>query len=491
MLRIKKKIIVVLLLPLGGCGGFSPQHGDVREELLGLETPEAAGLYARKISTDTKLNAILDLQEKARLHQLAGEYQESQKLLAILLDIYRAREYEATFTVEDVSKGAALFTNDKVIPYGGSDYERIFARQLQAMNYLVLGQVDKALIEIRAGANDQRFAAEAREKIVDQAEADAREKYINRVDKDQLALLTSLAGDTRNGFLSSYMYYFSALMREATQEHNSAFIDYRKAWQLQPTNRYIGANLVTLAGQYDRSNQAGYQQKTGVGVVDIPEGSGRVAVLIERGFVAPRAEFIFDVQGDYLRADGSFNIFSARTAVPTYEQEFNILPAIGVEALPEDLGTATVTGKSQYLFSTLPMAAYQLKEAMAGILARQIARLAVKQAANQLALNVATQSASSDDALVAVAGLAGFLATAVVTTISEQADTRSWVSLPQQVDNLEMVLPKGNHVLKVDLGGGREAELKVTVRSGGLTIARLIDTGTFAIGSQLYPKLEN
>ena len=472
---IKKYLPAFCTLWLVGCAALSQQHNEHAALYQNLKSPADSSKQAQKFPIDDKVNLMLNLQEGARLYQLAGEYQQSQNYLKTLLDIYKEREYEAVFTLEDSAQIASAVSNDKVIPYKGSDYERIFARQLQAINYLNLGKVNDALIEMRAAANDQRFAANARSKKVDRAEQKRKEKYQAYAKQDQIAFLQSLVGDERNGFQSSYMFYFSALLREATGDVNGSFIDYRKAWEIQATNLYAAQNVVNLARIYDRSNAARYQRLSGRKPIRLPKTHGRLALVIERGFVQPRGEFTFEVQYDYLDGNSNPHFTWGKVAVPTYEHKFDLLTPIIVQA-------AGKTATSQYLFSTLPMAAYQLKEAMPGILLRQTVRLASKQALSQAAGAAASDSDSSLNV--------GILAEIVVSgalNYFEQADTRSWIGLPHQVDNLEMILPAGTHRLEIALGGGRVGAIEVDIRAGKLTLARLVDTGTFSIGNQLYP----
>ena len=328
MRKIFSPLLIAIIL--SGCSAFSKQHNEYHADYQNISSAEDAVTSAEKFKTNKKATRILHLQEQARLYHIAGDYAKSRKKMAEALDFYRNSDYDAIIDAGRLgAKAAALATNDKVIPYIGSDYERIYARQIQAMNYLGLGDVNGAMVEIRAAANEQRFAAEARAERVDEAVDKKRKKLMKFVDKEQLGVLKTLAGDERNGFLNSYMYYFSALLREATGDSNGAYIDYQKAWQLVTPNRYVGNHVVRLADRYDAGNQPRYQELlantgyTGYNGSDdseqlqkIPAGSGRVAVLIERGFVQPRQELIFDVQFDYISIMGQYRFVWSRAAIP-------------------------------------------------------------------------------------------------------------------------------------------------------------------------------
>ncbi len=467
---------LLLVVILSGCSAFSGQHNLHHETFVTLDSEAAFSDYAGKFKTDKKATEVLHLQESARLYQIAGDYQQSQAYLAQVLEFYRDSDYDAVINVSGLgAKAASLLTNDKVIPYRGSDYERVYARQLQAMNYLALGDVSGALVEVRAGTNAQRFASEARAQEVDEATEERRSKMLGYADKDKLNILNELVGDKRNGFLSSYMYYFSALLREATGDANGAYIDYRQAWQLVSSNLYLGNNVVRLAERYDRGNQESYQKLSGIDKAQkAPKGSGRVALVVERGFVPPRKEFTVEVQFDYISTSG-YGLFWSKLAMPTYgEHDARFYSPVTIVA-----GDTAV--ESQFMMNSLALAANQLKEAMPGIVFRQWSRITSKYVASQVVGTAAGEEFGE------IAGLFANIVAQGVGSLLEEADTRSWISLPEQIDNAELILPAGTHEITVQLGYGRTAKVEADVVDGSVTIIRVIDNGLFARADQLYP----
>ena len=478
--EIQKKItLCVCILLLSACSAVSKQHAGHNSEFITFSSESSALDYASNFDNDGNNKRILYLQESGRLYHIAGDYAASRDKFAQVLDIYRDSDYDGLIRLDSVAgKVGSTLTNDKVIPYKGSDYERVYARQFQAMNYLALGDIDSALVEIRAGANDQKFSAEARAKQVEKAEEERREKMIGYADKEQLGFLNELSGDTRNGFLNSYMYYFSALLREATGDANAAYIDYRNAWELNSQNLHLSNQLLRLANRYDRSNEERYQKITGIKeVTDIPSDSGRVVLLVERGFVPPRREFSAEVQIDYFSPSG-YKFIWYKLATPTYNKdEVKFYQPISVSA-------GDVQSVSYPLMSSVALSAHQLKEAMPGIIFRQVTRVIAKQVASDAAIKAGINSDNGGEAALLIAG--GFAAK-IGGNLLEQADTRTWLSLPAQIDNAELILPAGTHQLNIELGGGRNLPAEATVTAGGVTIIRLFDNGIFARADQLYP----
>ena len=94
------------------------------------------------------------------------------------------------------------------------------------------------------------------------------------------------------------------------------------------------------------------------------------------------------------------------------------------------------------IFSALDkQAENSLREQMPGIITRAIARVSVK---NNLSDNMEKQSP-----------LLGLM-TNLATFISEQADTRGWYSLPQEILISRIALTPGDHRLDIKLNGDLE-----------------------------------
>ena len=84
------------------------------------------------------------------------------------------------------------------------------------------------------------------------------------------------------------------------------------------------------------------------------------------------------------------------------------------------------------------LARYSLKQAMPGIMVRATARAVVKY-------NTQHTAQESDSS-----GLAGLLMT-ITNLITERADTRSWTTLPQEIELKRLLLPVGEHNVQLEM----------------------------------------
>ena len=82
------------------------------------------------------------------------------------------------------------------------------------------------------------------------------------------------------------------------------------------------------------------------------------------------------------------------------------------------------------------LARYSLEQAMPGIMLRATARAVVKYN---------TQHTANENS-----SLAGLLLT-ITNLVTERADTRSWTTLPQQIELKRIVLPVGEHNVQIQM----------------------------------------
>ena len=409
------------------------------------------------------------LQELGRLHQIAGNPESARTFYGEALELYREQEITPVIDASDVSYGASIFANDRVIPYTGSDYERLYTHLLQAQNYLLLDQPQAALVELRAAANYRRFVADKRAGRVEKAE----EQRVYAALSDTPLGGGGLAGDDRNRFLNAYATFASGALREALGERNEALIHYRQALTLAPQSRYIAGALTRLARQYDPALARDTAERFDLDLEAYDPRQPHLILLVESGFAPAKSEL--EIQYfDTLR--GQFFAI----ALPFYGQAQDlsgIYHSVQLDGKP--LQPPELTSRTSLL------AENDLREAYPGIVLRQVARLVAKDIATNATLDALNRQ---DDAAGLAVGLAALGGVVAMQAASTQADTRSWLSLPARADVLDIGLTPGQHRLTVTstYGSGRTETLEFEAPPRGVVVVRLIDTGRFMRLDRLY-----
>jgi hypothetical protein len=102
-----------------------------------VEKAREKGAYAGK-------DRLLYLLDMGIIHHYAGDYEKSNEFLE-----QAERTMEELYTASISRAALSMMLNDNVLDYRGEDYEDIYVNVFKALNYIALGQNEEALVEIR------------------------------------------------------------------------------------------------------------------------------------------------------------------------------------------------------------------------------------------------------------------------------------------------------------------------------------------------------
>lgn len=442
----------LLLLPylLAGCASSSvltpwpEQAATWRSLTASNQTPIAI----EQLSAGTRgRDQLLFLQERARLAQIAGDFQQSQEDFSKVIRLYDNQDADAYIAVSGLgATGAALLTNDNALPYRGDDHERIMVHGFQALNYWALGDLEAASVEFRRISQEQEVAAQRRARALARAESETPAPPENSTSPTLPAGLDQAAASVRNSIQNAYFYYLAGVFREGTGDYNNALVDYRKALQIHPESSLLRQDNQRVSDRMD-------------GRYDDPQ-QGTLIIAYEQDLVPPRREVSLPIPTDH----GYFAV-----AFPTYD------PTDQVPPRPlHILSAAGHRTSTQPLANISAMAARALRERMPLMLVRQTLRANIKYQ---------TQKKANDDF-----GLLGAFATQLYNLVSERADLRSWLSLPAHGQVARLTLPAGEHVVTLS-SGSATSQLVLPIGAGTTTVVWVNNTGG-TLSTHTLPVLE-
>jgi len=314
-------------------------------------------------------------------------------------------------TVSVSEEVGAVLSNEGTKTYRGEDYEKLLISVMQAINYAQLGKEEDALVEVRR-LNDRLEVMIAKQD----------KKY------EQLAIAR----------------YLSAVLHEDQHEWDDAAIDYLAAAKVAPDLGDAAAGAVLrLAKQTERDDDYQALKKKYPGVDDkpVPAGSGQVVVVLEAGKAPRKTSSQRENRGGLI-------------VVPVYDKA-NL---VGVGPTKVGIDGKSVT--SAVVTSVNDVARRWLEDRIGKLIAKSVASLAVKAGA---AAVVGGLTKSKE---------LGALAFGLMT-LTQQADTRSWLSLPAEYQVARAVVAPGKHTVSVNLHG-HPVEREVEVKAGriGLVVIR-------------------
>ncbi len=447
-------IAFIAALLLSGCAATSvfnpyPQQAlAFRQATLG--GPDAAAVMLKLDSKRNSNDRMLYLMERARLAQLSGDYAASKADFEQVIAGFEATADKPMLSLSGAgAAGSAMLTNDNAIPYKGYPYEQVMVHQFQAFNFLGLGDAQGAAVELRRAQQVQRQLELKYAEEISKAQGEATQNNIFVSEYDSYFTgMDSIAGQVKNSFQNGYSFYAAAVIWEALGEYNDALVDYKKALELSPDNAQLRDDVIR-ANQYFDGRKA----------TKAPAGSGTVVVLYEQGFVPAKKPVGLGIP----TTDGG--VFSIQ--FPIYDG-LDYTPPTPLTVRSDD-NNRQQTG---LLVDTGALAVKALKEQVPALLVRQILRARTKY-------EMQKQAAKNG-------GLGAQFLTNIYNLVSEQADLRSWLTLPANAQGVRLALPAGSRSLELS-GSSGSLSVPVDVRAGRTTIIRVVEvngrllTQTFAL----------
>lgn len=359
-----------------------------------------------------KKNAVLFYLDKGTVLHHAGKYKESE------LAFDRAEQRAEELYTKSISQhGGMLLLNDTTVDYAGEPFERALLNVFRALNYVFMGNLEEALVESR---KVERFLQEMKDKLGGKRvyKDDAFARYLD-------SLLYEDMGKPDDARISLHH------AREAYQWYASDYNTPEPRFDL-PKDQDAG-ELVFLhyngvaPRKVSKTFQVAWGQAVAIAQEDKMEGGDAQFRNALRAGIAGK---------------------SITVSHPEYVQDpFRI-------ASSEVYVDGVLAGSTQLAEDISAIASKTLKDRMAVIRARAIARATVKYAvAESLAQATARECEKKSGGVKWKADLCKGVMRGLAhgtAAATEAADTRGWTALPSQIRLARVAIPAGTHEVRVD-----------------------------------------
>ena len=401
---------VLLSLSLTGCMGLGSKAASMQAELAAGRVGNALAIAENENSSEDEVLASLN---KGMLRRMKGDYQGSNRIFEVA-----KKNIEELYGVSVTEQAGALIVNDTLRSFSGDRYEQVLLHAYMAMNYIKLDDFDSARIEMK----------QAEVKMMEWGEEPEDDPFVR---------------------------YLSGMIYEVLGEKDQAVISYRQAkdvYKSTSQKQTFGVPTVLKKDLLRTLADEGFDDEYRVLKKELKmknfkpkalaKGFGELIVILNSGLAPVRKEVSISAVTNEVTD-------TVKIALPSYpdpQQRFSAR-----------LGTNHKLVANLELVENIDgLARAALNNDLPIITTRAIARAVVKHK---------TQSKVEDKG----GALAGFLAT-VVNVASEQADTRSWITLPQTIQMARVKLPIGMNNINIDIysATGRlvdRIEKKVLIKS--------------------------
>ncbi len=302
---------------LTSCASYQKKVYDARYNLV-TRQPQTAAQKLKPLADkpgDDQLVYLLDY--GIALHE-AGDFRGSNQALLAADQLVDFKDY-----ISLSREGGSFLLNEGLVQYKGDPFEKVLINAYLAINFLMLGQLEAAAVEVRKLNQRLNFLRQEGEK-----------EFVQSV----------------------FARYLGAMIWEQEKSWDNAFIDYYKAHEIFPNFSYLKEDLVRSAYRARRRDKYNeYKSKFGLSNVDPKKWrkEGELVIIYQQGWIPrkrprpenPRFPKMFPVrtrtQFAQIRVNNSVSgrttpLFSiGNVAMKTLEDEFNSLVArrlVGVVA---------------------------------------------------------------------------------------------------------------------------------------------------------------
>ncbi|HEU4683797.1 MAG TPA: hypothetical protein VFS39_04775 [Nitrospira sp.] len=434
-------VVGCLLVLLPGCGSSINHYLLVEDSLRTADFRGADAVVQQAEKTYGTKSLVLYGMDRGMTLQLAGDYQQSNLMLEQSED-----EVDRLYTRRIRTETAAFLTNDTALPYEGDPYEQVMINVLKAVNYALLGQWQDALVEAR------------------------------RIDH-RLNVLSDRVKDKRDYHEDAFARYLTGILYEATGDINNAFIAYRKAYEIYEATRSWSHTGMPVQLQHDllrtadalhltqelAEYQRAFPNVSGPSVQSL-QHLAQLVVISYNGRAPHKEDQFLDLpisldalqlvllnrgiaQSNHQRNRAADTILYGlngrvvRVALPKLVAQKTVAAPESVTLVP-DQGEPLMI-RTEVVENVTAQAEKALSERLPATTVKALARAALKYSLAEGATRGA-QHAAGKDAAPWVGLLVGLL-THGYAIASEEADKRSWRTLPDEIQLARLWVPPGTY----------------------------------------------
>jgi hypothetical protein len=407
-------------------------------------------------------NEILIRMERGILLQTMGNFKDSAIEFEAAADAIASGERRAVISASRTAAGAAsLIINEKTLPYEGADFEKIFIHTYDALNYLMLKDLDGARVEIMNAYRRQQELSDKHfqdlEKARKEKDVAGWENQFRKADSARYESLVQTAQGVQSIYQNAFAYYISALVYELHKENDEAYIDLKKAYEAAPNCRFIQRDLKRLSKTLRYADDFERWEKL-FGKHNPAQDDGiDIFVVFEAGLAPYKEQLTIPIP----TASGLF-----AAAFPVYR-----FSPVSVLSGSISLGDRTET--TCIVSDTDAIASRNLLDQFPILFAKQIARTSIKAVATR---QINRQRGDGT----------AFLAN-ILALITEQADLRTWSTLPKQVQVARLTAPEGTRQVEIAAQpAGPRTSLDIPAGTRHFIILARAPDGVLTIQSQAF-----
>jgi hypothetical protein len=423
---------------LSGCTTYNDQVKEVRDNYLSGRYDVAQQLTAKEVASsgESGTDALIWQLENATILRTAGKVPESNTAFEQARTLYTKNLDEAKVRI--LQGGGAMLTTPANLPYYGTGYDGILIDTYQTLNAMQMGNLDQARVNITRSYLLQKEIVQANSDRIEKEKAElakdtnvARSMQLNKDTSDNTDI-TPFQNELKAyaDYVNPFSVYLDGLYH-LTQAADSSDVE-RARKSLERASMFAPDNQ-TVKNDFDIASKS----------VSLPNIPPSVYVIFETG-MAPSL--------DQVRIDIPIIVTVVSyvgIAFPKLHFHPDFVSHLVLQS-PE-----TPLQKTERIVSMDAVITREFKNNFPSIMAKAVAS-AVTKAVAATAANLAAKQA--DNPWVS---LATQVTTAAYQLATNIADTRSWQTLPKEIQIARMNMPAGRTLRVATPDGAWQQEVTI------------------------------
>jgi hypothetical protein len=390
----------------------------------------------------------------------------------------KVNDYEAEAKVKVGSEVGATLTNLSALPYRGRAYDKVMMNAYKALNYMQLGEIDKARVELNRALQRQKDAVAENEKRIADAQATS-EKAKNGELKDENGKSASYDSDKAQQD-SKTGPALNAVLAESTA-NLAGYGDY-----VNPFAVFLDALFFTVHGEGGSDLERGRKSMERV-MLMVPENPYvksdlTLATAAAEGKAPENVTYVFFETGTGPDRDETkiqiptFLVTSklayVGAAFPKLKFNSHFVGSLGVKAGDQTVATATLASMDSVV-------ANDFKNEWPVVVTKTLISTATK----------AIIQANAQKGAEHMGFMAGLASKALVTAFNvatTHADTRVWSSLPKEFQYARVTTPADRQLIVA--AGNDSRTIKLTPGTVNVVYVKSISPSSPLLVSQFALK---
>ncbi len=461
---------VLAMLVATGCQTYTAQNAKTAGHWQRGDVAAAAKEFTVKAEKekDSKDTIIWRLEQATAL-RAAGQQKESLEAFEAAEE--KINKYDEGAKVKLGSETVALMSNQAQLAYEGRAYDKIMLNTYKALNYLQLGEPDKARVEFIRAQQRQEEAVEINKSRIEKAEAQlekAKEKEKFDPDKAKDDPKSKPQFDAAYAFLDQYKAEANYKNPAAVYLHGLFFMTAATGPADLELAKHSFDEVAGMVGEKQFIKEDRDLLEQALAGKPLPPAT---YVILETGRAPVRDQIRIDLPL-FIVGVGKLPYIGA--AFPTLKPQDGHLPSLQVSAGETKASTATLANMDAIV-------GREFKDELPLIITKTLASTMAKAAAIYFINQEAKRQGN-------MAYLASQIATSLAFAAVNIADTRTWTTLPKEFQVCRISTPKDRKIQLEGPDGQLKTELSVEEGTINLIYVKSINASSPLIVSQIKLK---